>query len=96
MSTDVDDFRQVSFLEAQLQLAVPVGAVLVDVSVAGMNVERFVLLGVSERELLSCLAEFEVVASARSPGWWSVRVRGAPSGWDVLEVVTGSVWVGMN
>ena len=94
----VEEFRQLSFAEAQLSLALTEGAVVVDLSVPGVAAGKFMVLNVSAAEFVAALsaAEFLVEASTVGEGWWRVQVEGLSPEFAVVEVILGSSQVGLN
>jgi len=91
-----DDFRQLTFAESQIELALPDGARIVDLSVEGERVTRLVVLNVSGVALREALSGFSPSESALWPGWVSVRIAGLSPGYDVALVTAGSDLVSMN
>ena len=84
-----DDFRQLTFVESQVQLRLPAAARLVDLSGPNEAVVTLMALNVTLPEVRESLRDLEVRDVVGAPGWVFVRIAGLAPGFDVALITTG-------
>lgn len=91
-----DDFRQLTFAESQIQLALPPHAQIVDLTPDGERRTRLMVMHISAEELHLSLMGFEAADSPPVPGWLAVRIPGLSKGYDVALVTLAADQVSVN